>query len=120
MKKMTLLLLGASLTLTACASAKIWQATGGSRSDGVVRLSYQYGLFERPQLSDDGTSLAVQRCRVWGYSGAEAFGGVTEACNNSGPDGCNSWLVTKEFQCTGQGNGGYAEILVPSAARGSR
>lgn len=107
------------LTVAGCASAKIWQATGGSRSDGIVKLSYQYGMFERPELSDDGTQLAAERCRVWGYSGAEAFGGVTEVCNNFGPDGCVSWLVTKEFQCTGQGNGGYADIRVPSATHGA-
>ena len=41
------------LTVAGCASAKIWQATGGSRSDDIVKLSYQYGMFERPELSDD-------------------------------------------------------------------
>ena len=109
----------AVMLVAGCASAKMWQATGGSRSDGVVRLSYQYGLLEQPELADDGLQLAVERCKVWGYNGAEAFGGVTEQCNNFGGGNCNSWLVTKEFQCTGQGNGGYAEIVVQSVAHGS-
>lgn len=107
------------LTVAGCASAKMWQATGGSRADGVVRLSYQYSLLQQPQLADDGLQLAVERCKVWGYTGAEAFGGVTEQCNNFGGGNCNSWLVTKEFQCTGQGNGGFAEIRMTPAARGS-
>jgi len=106
------------LTVAGCASAKMWQATGGSRADGVVRLSYQYGLFEQPTLADSGQAMAAERCKVWGYSGAEAFGGVTEQCNNFGSSGCTSWLVTKEFQCTGQGNGGFAEIRVTPAVRG--
>jgi hypothetical protein len=117
MKKIALAL-GAVMLVSACATAKVWQPTGGSRSDGVVRLSYQYGMFETPELSDDGVELAVERCKVWGYTGATAFGGVTTQCNQMSNSGCVSTLVTKEFQCTGQGNGGYAEILVRSPARG--
>ena len=119
MKKKIALALGAMLFLGACATAKTWQATGGSRSDGTVRLSYEVGMLESPQLTSDGTQLAVERCRVWGYTGATAFGGVTSQCTQMGSSGCMVTLVTKEFQCTGQGNGGYASIFVPSHARGS-
>ncbi|WP_454261926.1 YecR family lipoprotein [Pseudoxanthomonas mexicana] len=43
--------------------------------------------------------------KTWGYTGAEAFGGVTQQCNMpGGMGGCQRWLVTKEFQCTGMGN----------------
>ena len=96
----------AALVLSGCATSKSWSATGGSRSDATVRLSYEYGLFEKPQVSEmEAINLATARCKTWGYTGAEAFGGVTRQCNMpDGMGGCNGWLVTKEFQCTGIGN----------------
>lgn len=98
--------LAATALLSGCATSKNWSATGGSRADATVRLSYEYGLFEKPQVSEmQAISLATSRCQTWGYTGAEAFGGVTQQCNM--PDamgGCNRWMVTKEFQCTGTGN----------------
>lgn len=114
--KIKLLTLGLMIALAGCATAKTWQATGGSRADGVVRLSYQYGLFEQPEVDEAaGQQIAVERCAVWGYTGAEAFGGVTEACNGYGSSGCTSWLVTKEYQCTGAGRPGMAEIRMTPA-----
>lgn len=111
---MKLALAGAlGAALVGCATQKAWQATGGSRADGTVRLSYQYGLFEMPELDHAaGDKLAIDRCRTWGYTGAEAFGGVTEQCNNFGSGQCNSWLVTKEYQCTGTGTPGSAHIII--------
>ena len=93
----------AMVCLAGCATTKEWAATGGSRSDGVVKLSFQFGLFEQPQVSEEqGVVLAKSRCAAWGYSGAEAFGGQTKVCNNVTTSGCNSWLVTREYQCTGK------------------
>lgn len=117
--KLRVLALAALVGLAGCATVKTWQATGGSRSDGTVKLSYEYGMFESPTLSDDGVAIATERCKVWGYTGAEPFGGQTQICNQFSSSGCMSWLVTKEFQCTGQGNGGYAEITVTREARGA-
>lgn len=85
---------------------KDWQATGGSRADATVKLSYDYRYGETPQLSDQqAINLAQKRCAIWGYSGAEAFGGQTDTCNQRDPYlGCVNGIVTKEFQCTGMGN----------------
>ena len=96
----------AALVLSGCASTKQWSATGGSRADATVRLSYEYGQFEKPQTNEqEALNLATARCKTWGYSGAEAFGGVTQQCNMpGGMGGCARFLVTKEFQCTGMGN----------------
>lgn len=85
-----------------CATAMNWQPVGGSRADGVVRLSFQYGMFQRPQLDENqAVTLATQRCAVWGYTGAEAFGAATQQCTATNQYGCVSWIVTKEYQCTG-------------------
>jgi hypothetical protein len=94
----------AAMALVACASVKDWSATGGSRSDGVVKLSYEYGMFEKPQLSEiQAMNIATARCKTWGYTGAEAFGGQISQCNAYSGGGCAHWLVTKEYQCTGTG-----------------
>ena len=91
----------ATLILAGCAAQKQLVPTGGSRSDGTVKMSFEYGAFEVPQVdAAQGRETARQRCAAWGYSGAEPFGGSTRVCTNS-YNGCNRWMVTFEFQCTG-------------------
>lgn len=104
---------------TGCVTTKEWSATGGSRADGVVRLSYEVGAMEQAQLSESqAIAMATRRCATWGYTGAEAFGGTTRQCNQPGGfGGCATWVVTKEFQCTGTGApqaaGGNTVIVSP-------
>ncbi|KQS55933.1 hypothetical protein ASG17_07735 [Brevundimonas sp. Leaf363] len=99
------------LALAACATAKTYTATGGSRADGTVRLSYEVGMFEAPTVDEaQGLKVAQQRCATWGYSGAEAFGGTTSQCTAMTSSGCMTTLITKEYQCTGNGAGGTADI----------
>jgi hypothetical protein len=91
----------AIIFIQGCAVQKELVPTGGSRADGTVKLSYEYGIFEAPKLdAQQGMKAAQQRCSSWGYKNAEAFGGSTKACINSSNDGCNRWLVTMEYQCT--------------------
>ena len=92
--------------VSGCSTTKDWSATGGSRADGVVRLSYEHGDLEKPVLSEpQAVGLATRRCEAWGYTGAEAFGGTTRQCSQGGGfGGCTVWQVTKEYQCTGEGN----------------
>lgn len=96
----------AAVVLSGCVTTKIWSATGGSRADATVRLSYTYGPFEQPRASEQqALSLAASRCAAWGYNGAEAFGGAEQRCTApAGLGGCNQFEVTKEYQCTGTGN----------------
>jgi len=87
-----------------CATQKTLIPTGGSRADGTIKLSYEYSRFEHPQIDlAQGEIAAKQRCSLWGYSGAEAFGGVVSNCINSSNNGCNRWSATVEYQCTGAG-----------------
>ena len=94
------------LVLSGCTTQKHWSATGGSRSDATVTLSYEVSEFEKPVLSaSEAISLAKSRCKSWGYKGAEAFGGTTRTCGQFGGfNGCRVWMVSKEFQCSGDGN----------------
>lgn len=104
----TLIMLVAVALLAGCATQKQWSATGGSRADATVKMSYEYNEFEKPVLNDaEAQAMAEARCKTWGYTGAEAFGGVTRQCNAPGGfGGCGQYLVTKEFQCTGRGDQG--------------
>ncbi len=86
-----------------CASKKELIATGGSRADGTVVLSYEYGAFEQPKLDlAQGVSTATQRCAAWGYPAAEAFGGEQRQCQIASQYGCSRWFVSMTFQCTGK------------------
>jgi hypothetical protein len=93
----------AMLILIGCATPKMLQAVGGSRADGTVDLAYEYGLFEEPQVDVAGAaSTAAERCAVWGYSGAEPFGGGREQClQRNGYGNCLRAVVTVTYQCTG-------------------
>jgi YecR-like lipoprotein len=92
------------IALSGCATEKYLQATGGSRSDGTVDMSYEYGIFEKPQLHlAEAAETARQRCAAWGYTGAEMFGGQKEECQvRDGYGNCLRFFVTISYQCTGR------------------
>ena len=96
------LILVAALTLSACATTKTLVPTGGSRADGFVRLSYEYGMFERPIVDrDQAAHTATARCTAWGYSSAQDFGGDESTCIAvNGYGNCIGWRVTVVYQCT--------------------
>lgn len=89
------------LALTACTVDKQLDATGGSRADGVVELSYEIGMFQSAKIDwAKADQDAAQRCAAWGYSHAERFGGERRQCNEPSNAGCAQWFVTINYQCT--------------------
>ncbi len=114
------LLIGLTIIFSGCAVQKELVPTGGSRADGIVKLSYEYGLFEAPQLNaQQGVNAAKQRCSSWGYKNAEAFGGSTKSCIMPTNNGCNRWLVSIEYQCTEYTLNTATQISPPTAAQPS-
>lgn len=114
MKKLvTLALAAAFLCGTGCAKQvnKMWEASGGSRADATVEVGFVYDpTREIPQHNEQQAyQQAVKRCQAWGYTDAEPFGLVKSTCQNTvlqpfaGPV-CVSMLVTRQYQCLGQGN----------------
>lgn len=98
----TLLLVIIAIFNSGCAVTKEYSATGGSRSDGIMKLSYEVGQFQIPHVNEQqGLDLARKKCVGWGYSDAESLGGTTRACNEFGLSECRTWLITKEYQCLG-------------------
>ena len=88
-------------SIQGCVTAKSLQATGGSKSDGIVELSFEYGMFEKPQVNwDEGDLIAIQRCQAWGYKSADRFGGTVESCQaRNGYGNCVRTFVTVKYQC---------------------
>lgn len=110
--KRTILFCLIGLIISGCISTQPmnWQATGGSRADATVKLSIQYQAGIDPVLNaSQAINEATRKCTAWGYTGAEAFGGVKTECsqyytNLVGSVCVGIITVTKEYQCTGQGN----------------
>jgi len=62
--------------LAGSATTLDWTAAGGSRADGVVRLSCEYGELQLPRLDEgQAVALATRHCRAWGYSGSAGLRG---------------------------------------------
>ena len=92
------------LNLAACATSQKWAVSGGDRSGGVVRVSYDYPEFQQPEVSDaQAMKIALGRCAGWGYEAAKPIPGQTRQCSNMEGANCNLWTVTREYQCTSQG-----------------
>ena len=75
--RLSLIIMIVVLLLSGCRTATVvkkdWAATGGSRADGVVRLSYDYNWTEIPELNEQqAVDLAITRCKAWGFGGAKA------------------------------------------------
>jgi len=100
MNKYSILFVIASLCITGCKlhTTKDWIPSGGSRSEALVELSYDYGIFESPIAdSEQGLELAQSSCSAWGYLHAEPFGDATSECIN---ENCTRVRVTSRYWCS--------------------
>ncbi|WLH33426.1 YecR family lipoprotein [Pseudomonas sp. FP2196] len=100
MKTLIATLTLASLFLTGCATPKQWEATGGSKDNGVVQVSYELGQFESGQTSaEQGLTVAAQRCKTWGYKNAEVTGSEKNICRTMGQYNCLQTTITQDYLC---------------------
>jgi len=88
--------------LAGCATPTTMFATGGSKADGIVEMSYEYGEFHEPVIDPkQGLQSAVNRCKAWGYNEAEPFdGGISTCIRPGGFSGCAKMRQTISYQCT--------------------
>lgn len=91
----------AGLLISACAVNKTPVPTGGSRADGIIKLSYEVRMFEKPVVDwNSARRSALQRCQAWGYTRTEAFAGEASYCHAyNGYGTCVRATVTKDYQC---------------------
>src|ERR1700677_4970953 len=95
---------GCAFAVFGCETAVTPFSTGGSRSDGIVELTYDYGYLQSPVVDTARAQTeALKRCNVWGYSGADPFEGQRSVCDQYGNLGCYHTTVTMKYQCTGNG-----------------
>ncbi|ODA67638.1 hypothetical protein A7A08_01673 [Methyloligella halotolerans] len=95
-------LIAITFGLAGCATHPELAATGGSRADGTVVLSYSYPALLVPKVEPgEGLDLARQRCQAWGYPDASAFGGQKKTCQDGNMYGCQVFNVDLTYQCTG-------------------
>lgn len=65
-------------------------------------MGYTYRVDQIPVLNESNMSQkAEKKCKTWGYTGAEMFGGQESRCNQMGGWGCIQTSVTITYQCTG-------------------
>ncbi|CDZ60308.1 Hypothetical protein NGAL_HAMBI2605_09430 [Neorhizobium galegae bv. orientalis] len=102
MKPKLLAAVGLMALVSCVAVNKELVATGGSRADGTVDLSYEQASYETVKTDPArGLSTARDRCIAWGYKDASPFGGESRQCQVSNQYGCSQWLATIRYQCLG-------------------
>lgn len=92
-----------SLISVGCATPVTPTTAGGSKSDGIVVLAGNYGLWKKGEIQwGEARSSALETCRGWGYTDAKAFNTYQTRCASSAqtPVGCASTEVVVRFQCT--------------------
>lgn len=95
--------LSLAIVLSGCSVRKDYYAIDGSRADGTVDLAYDFKPFETAVTSlEQADSVATTKCRSWGYSSAELFGGSTQNCySRNGFGECIAGQYIVKFQCLG-------------------
>ncbi|RJG10952.1 hypothetical protein D3879_14835 [Pseudomonas cavernicola] len=114
-----LLTLATAVVVSGCAVKKDFYATGGSRADGTVDMAYDFRQFEKPVINQQqALSIAKSKCAVWGYGDAEAFGGMTQNCQQrDGWGTCVAGQTVIKYQCIGNIDAvAPARSFSPSAA----
>ena len=110
MKKLVFMSLVLALSLGAgCAKNvhKDWFAIDGSRADATVKVAMTWNpQTEIPQGErEQADKLAEEKCKVWGYTGAEMFGGINQRCtqyvNGFGGMTCAQMQAEITYQCLG-------------------
>lgn len=88
-------------SLTACTTNITPVVTGGSKSDGIVTMGYQYGYFQKPKVDlQTANNKATQMCTGWGYSRAQVLDGVETQCYQQNALGtCLEGRVKLQYQC---------------------
>ena len=88
--------------MSSCETIKYMSLTDGSKSDGTLKFSYDVGSFEKPVVQwNAALEKATERCKAWGYTGAEWLGDGTRNCLLTNEYGCVKWRYTYLCQCTG-------------------
>ena len=102
-------------------------ALDGSRADGLLDVAFQGGANYDAGDINKALEIAAQKCKAWGYKGADKFGSRRTVCLASGLFGCLNSEQTVKCQCLGSPDRGlYGSVsstgyqTVPSPAAASK
>ena len=93
-------LMATMILCSGCATKVTNAATGGSKADGMVEMSYEYGMFATPVVNWKlARRTATRVCRGSGYARSQALGGQIARCTAYITYGnCLRHLVTARCQ----------------------
>jgi hypothetical protein len=95
------LLLAAAALASGCTTYKLWSVADSDQEAATVALFYEYRKYESPQVDERaGVELARERCKDWGYPGAQRKG-EDRQCLEGEESSCGRWRVIREYRCTG-------------------
>jgi hypothetical protein len=97
----TLLGIGLAILVSGCATVKTPMPDTGNKDEGRVNLTYQYGLFEKPQVNWDQALLAAtDQCKKWQYGPASQSTTPADECvRRDQNNNCIQHQVTTSYQC---------------------
>jgi len=96
MEKNKLSILSGVLFLTGCSVNVTPFPSGGSKSDGIINMTYNVNEFQSAVIDwEEVKKQAKSKCVKWGYKDAEPFGGETEKCIGD----CFEYEVIIPYQC---------------------
>jgi len=103
-----------AVALAGCAEPrKDIYALDGSRADGLLDVAFQGSAAYDAGDMTKALEIASQKCRVWGYQGAEKFGSKRSVCRNKNFFGCLESEQTVKFQCAGSPDRGQYGSTAP-------
>ena len=103
MKALTVGLFSIIILSAGCTKTVVPESSGGSRSDGLVEMSFDSttSLFGKLDIQWDKAQIeATERCKAWGYHKAKRFGrGKQECISRDGYGICLRWNAVLKYQC---------------------
>lgn len=89
------------IVLSGCQVPKYLSVLNGSKSDGTLTMSFDYGGFQKPVVQwKDANERADNYCKQWGYSGHQWFDPQTTVLYVNGYGQPIGWRVIYKCQCT--------------------
>ncbi|EBW7149657.1 YecR family lipoprotein [Citrobacter braakii] len=91
----------APLFLSGCISTVTdLSASGGSRADGTVVMSTEYGEFDSIDINKEkALASATRRCQSWGYRTAQPFDAGFSKCSDFSGFSCTRYIYSISYQC---------------------
>jgi hypothetical protein len=98
---MRLLVIMAALLTVGCSVIKVPALSGTNQENGLVELSFDHSVFQKPEVNWDQALLtATQQCQSWGYKKPQQVGEIQSECVSQNDRGnCNGYKKSRVYGC---------------------